>query len=96
MADDRIAALRSNLVEKGLLGEFDDNVEINRQGKAIPISERISKEEEEDKPELSKVAQETPEPKEEQQKENPYDEKDFRRGKIDKDTDTLKDSCVVS
>lgn len=60
MSDDKIAVLRSNLVEKGLLGEFEDHVEIDRQGKIIPISERTQKEEEEKEEELAKTTQYIP------------------------------------
>jgi hypothetical protein len=82
MADDKIANLRSNLVEQGLMGEFEDHVEINRQGKVIPLSERMPKKEEES--ETSQVS-EVVSPDETMQKKGNSNDSDF-----------LKDSCVVS
>lgn len=51
MADDKIAELRTNLMDKGLLGTFEDNVQINHQGNAIPYSQRQRQESGEEKKE---------------------------------------------
>lgn len=43
MADDKIADLRKNLIQQGLLGSFEDHLEITRQGKVVPCNDRCGK-----------------------------------------------------
>ena len=82
MADDKIAELRLNLMEKGLLGKFNDHVEINRQGHAVPISEIKSETPQEIQHEIQYETQY--ETQHEKRKKNTYGDYD------------LRDSCVAS